>query len=236
MRRAFTLIELLVVIAIGAVLLAILLPSLAGAREAARTTRCLSNVRSLVHGLHLYATENKETLPHWSAWQVYGGDGATNEDTPGPGWAELLEPFLDNNTSGRLDAFKCPTRTQESIAVAYFLQSRFTASLTRGQFGRSLRQTEVQLAAQFVLTGDATNPYLFAAPYGGPHLVPNVDPDDAREPATFYASEGDRIPHRAGSHLGFMDGHAEGFRQFQSGKMTWHGRQMLAWGQLVVPP
>ena len=46
-RRAFTLIELLVVIAIIAILAAILFPVFAQARESARTTACLSNVRQM---------------------------------------------------------------------------------------------------------------------------------------------------------------------------------------------
>jgi prepilin-type N-terminal cleavage/methylation domain-containing protein len=234
--RAFTLVELLVVIAIIAVLLGILLPSLAGAREASRATKCLNNVRSVAQGLHLYASEHREMFPHWSAWQVYRGDGSSNEDTPGPGWAELTEPYLDPAATGQLEAFKCPTRRQECIAVAYFLQSRFTAALTGGGFRRALRHTQVQFASPFVLTGDATNPYLFASPYGGPHQVPNVDPDDAREPATLYAAERDRVPHKAGSHLGFLDGHAGAFKVYEQGKMTWDGRGMKSWDEMVVVP
>src|SRR5687768_330383 len=59
LRRAFTLIELLVVIGVIALLLALLLPSLAGAREQARRARCASNLRQVSIGTMLLAHNNK---------------------------------------------------------------------------------------------------------------------------------------------------------------------------------
>lgn len=61
--RGFTLIELLVVMGIVVVLLGILLPSLAGARHAARRTVCLSNLRQIGTAIYSYANDNQGRIP-----------------------------------------------------------------------------------------------------------------------------------------------------------------------------
>src|SRR5262245_1987288 len=62
-RRGFTLVELLVVIGIIAVMIALLLPSVARAREAANRAKCLSNLRQLHTLLTMYGQVNRERIP-----------------------------------------------------------------------------------------------------------------------------------------------------------------------------
>jgi len=62
-KRAFTLIELLVVVAIIAILAAVLFPVFSQAREAARSTRCQSNLRQAGTALQMYAGDYDEELP-----------------------------------------------------------------------------------------------------------------------------------------------------------------------------
>ncbi len=64
-RRAFTLVELLVVIAIVGLLIALLLPSLANAREAGRRTVCANNLHQIGIFINAYAADQRSMLPQY---------------------------------------------------------------------------------------------------------------------------------------------------------------------------
>jgi len=74
----FTLIELLVVIAIIALLVSILMPSLTKARELARQTVCSVQIRDVIRGYHLFATERNGFIPNIAGnYGRYNRDGTT---------------------------------------------------------------------------------------------------------------------------------------------------------------
>jgi prepilin-type N-terminal cleavage/methylation domain-containing protein/prepilin-type processing-associated H-X9-DG protein len=135
LNRGFTLIELLVVIAIIGILAGILLPVLSRARESARKTQCMSNVKQIGMGLIMYANENSEAFP---------------SDTAAGAMASLTllyDTYISDNK-----VFNCPSDTLVSAAsnASMSVGTAFTSTQCSYGYDRSHTQADdadVALAA-----------------------------------------------------------------------------------------
>jgi len=193
MRRGFTLIELLVVIAIIAILAAILFPVFARAREKARQTSCLSNMKQISLGIVMYAQDYDETMVR-NATAVYdfeAPDGTPIHIVPQSAmlWMYLTYPYVKN-----VDIYNCPSYSDKWSPSAYDGSCGY---------GKNTHLSNVAMASikepvQTVLVLDC-NYYLadwdvVADPDG------STGSDNAREP---------RDCHNEGANYGFCDGHAK---------------------------
>ncbi len=129
--RAFTLVELLVVITIIGILIALLLPAVQSAREAARRTQCANNLKQLGLALHNYATALGALPPAAITVSKYDIQGEAASGAHGTSWMLQILPYLEQsaihdrwdftkNVLGNMAvakrdiaAFYCPSRRSE---------------------------------------------------------------------------------------------------------------------------
>ncbi|MEN6304106.1 MAG: DUF1559 domain-containing protein [Armatimonadia bacterium] len=187
MRRGFTLIELLVVIAIIAILAAILFPVFAKAREKARQSSCLSNVKQLMLSVLQYAQDYDETLI--PASQLRSGD-----------WFVVLDPYVKNK-----QVWSCPSYpelanpTYNKYLSYGWNYAEFGYRYVEGETSPTLYGWCTSLAAvdkpsETIIIGDNHNDQTYAR-----YLYRR----------TSWCAD----RHNGGGNLGFVDGHAKWLAQ-----------------------
>ncbi|MGE5530876.1 MAG: DUF1559 domain-containing protein [Bacteroidota bacterium] len=213
MRRGFTLIELLVVIAIIAILAAILFPVFAKAREKARQSSCLSNVKQLGLGMLMYVQDYDEMF-FWSQSRWLGGTYGVNPVVPGApdlnwhatygyqdSWVSEIAPYIKNT-----QIYRCPSRsTPVCMGCDYGIPhfgfaspgTRVDLFYTRPALGKFTRPAQTMMLTE---NKAGVNPaYCMAAAYPA---------CDAR--------------HNEGGNVGFIDGHAK-WLKFDSSSLAAYG-------------
>jgi prepilin-type N-terminal cleavage/methylation domain-containing protein/prepilin-type processing-associated H-X9-DG protein len=183
-RHGFTLIELLVVIAIIAILASILFPVFARAREKARQSSCLSNIRQFGTAVLAYAQDYDDTLPP----AIVG---------PGPSQLlttfELLDPYV-KNTQIRF----CPSDKTGSVDY-----SASPWSIGRYSYGWNAKVMAPWIPSMGIAQGGAS----LAA------IASPVDITSFWDGYTVlsYGFPRPEAQHRhnGGANVGFMDGHAK---------------------------
>jgi prepilin-type N-terminal cleavage/methylation domain-containing protein/prepilin-type processing-associated H-X9-DG protein len=103
-RPAFSLIELLIVIAVIAIIAAILFPVFAQARERARMSACMANMRQIGHAMMMYVQDYDETYPyvHFHSFIPFPLDSDKGNRTYC--WRNALLPYLKS-----IDILACPS-------------------------------------------------------------------------------------------------------------------------------
>ncbi|MFN5757070.1 MAG: DUF1559 domain-containing protein [Planctomycetia bacterium] len=135
-RSGFTLVELLVVIAIIGTLIGMLLPAVQGAREAARRTQSLSNLKQMGVALHNYHDANRTLPPGFRSTTTGTWSGASNDAIPesGPGWSffSLILPYVEETALHSTIRFDLPitdalNKAARETNVALFIDPGDTA-------------------------------------------------------------------------------------------------------------
>ena len=130
---AFTLVELLVVIAIIGILVALLLPAVQAAREAARRMQCSNKLKQIGLAMHNYHDTYKTLPPAWITavrpTMTIGMVGAT-DDWPLWSWGSLILPFMEQG----------PLHSQLTVGAPWHLEQARLAGMSNPVTGNGLQK------------------------------------------------------------------------------------------------
>lgn len=197
-RRGFTLIELLVVIAIIAILAAILFPVFARAREKARQSSCLSNMKQLALAAMQYAQDYDERWhPHYYAAPVALPQPDGGSPTTALTWAHVSYPYINNT-----QVFLCPSNPEDMSfrdAATYNYAFNYYGG---GDFS-CIKLAEIERPAEKLTYVDGGS-YV-----ANPFSSPGADPSLRTNPGGHYYRDAVKAWHNDGCNVGYADGHAK---------------------------
>ena len=124
-REAFTLVELLVVIAIIGILIALLLPAVQAAREAARRSQCANNIKQLCLSLHTYCDVYRMLPINYGNPAVAGIDWGDARTSQAHSWMQCILPYVEQQPLYDMIRFGEPLSHPNNEAVSLTVVDTF---------------------------------------------------------------------------------------------------------------